>query len=210
MSDVAPVQSPVAGKREQGKARNRRAILDAARAVFAEMGYQAATVRDIIRRTDLSVGAFYNYFRSKEEIYEALADDGARRFRPLLEAQSQAAGDFEGYIRGAIEAYFDFLLDEHLSGKSPEGKADARPHVRAETPEMLAVFAQVRGAIAEVLAKGHGPMVDIDYLAAACIAVAREVGERMLQRRPIRRHEAVEFAVRMILGGLPALPRIIV
>ena len=59
------------GKREQTKTANRLAILDAARVVFGEMGFEAATVRDIIRRTPLSVGAFYNYFRSKEEVYDA-------------------------------------------------------------------------------------------------------------------------------------------
>src|ERR1700756_3535317 len=49
------------GKREQTKQQNRRAILDAARAVFSELGYETATVRDIIRRTGLAAGTFYNY-----------------------------------------------------------------------------------------------------------------------------------------------------
>jgi AcrR family transcriptional regulator len=40
-----------AGKREQTKVANRQAILDAAREVFGELGYETATVRDIIRRT---------------------------------------------------------------------------------------------------------------------------------------------------------------
>ena len=92
MSDVAYL---IPGKREQTKLANRQAILDAARAVFRELGYEAATVRDIIRRTGLSVGAFYNYYRSKEEVFAALADDGARRFRPILHAEYLKADDFE-------------------------------------------------------------------------------------------------------------------
>ena len=39
------------GKREQTKQANRAAILDAARETFGELGYETATVRDIIRRT---------------------------------------------------------------------------------------------------------------------------------------------------------------
>src|SRR5579864_6880872 len=109
MADVAYLNP---GKREQTKLANRQAILDAARAVFREMGYEGATVRDIIRRTGLSVGAFYNYYRSKEEVYEALADDGARRFRPILHAQYVQATDFESYLRGAILAYFRFIASE--------------------------------------------------------------------------------------------------
>src|SRR5581483_12294823 len=110
MSEVAYLNP---GKREQTKLANRQAILDAARAVFGELGYETATVRDIIRRTGLSVGAFYNYYRSKEEVFEALADDGARRFRPILHAVHEQATDFESYLRGAVRAYFEFTAREN-------------------------------------------------------------------------------------------------
>jgi AcrR family transcriptional regulator len=199
----------IAGKREQTKAANRRAILDAARDVFGEMGFETATVRDIIRRTSLSVGAFYNYYRSKEEVYEALADDGARRFRPILQAQYEKATDFPSYIRGAIEAYYNFLVEDEHAGQLPADVSEHHhPHVRTETPEMQAVFEQVRWSISDVLARNDRPPVDAEYLAAACIAIAREVGDRMIERRPIDVPGAVEFAVQLILGGLPALPRL--
>jgi AcrR family transcriptional regulator len=197
-----------AGKREQTKLTNRRAILDAAREVFGEMGYETATVRDIIRRTSLSVGAFYNYYRSKEEVYESLADDGARRFRPILQAQYEKATDFQSYIRGAIEAYYNFIVEEEHAGQRPAVSDHHHPHVRTETPEMQAVFDQVRWSISDVLARDHTTPVDAEYLAAACIAIAREVGDKMVERRPIDVPGAVEFAVQLILGGLPALPRL--
>ena len=60
------------GKREQTKQNNREAILEAAKVVFADLGYGATSVRDIIRRTGLASGTFYNYFKSKEEVFEAL------------------------------------------------------------------------------------------------------------------------------------------
>src|SRR5579862_6296997 len=110
MSDVAILQT---GKREQTKLANRQAILDAARAVFGELGYEAATVRDIVRRTSLSVGAFYNYYRSKEEVHADLAADGARRFAPVLKELRAEAPDFESFVRAAIHAYFAFLAQEH-------------------------------------------------------------------------------------------------
>src|ERR1051325_10456523 len=55
---------------EQSKAENPAALLKAARAVFAEMGYGAASVRDIVRRTDLASGTFYNYFKDKDRSEE--------------------------------------------------------------------------------------------------------------------------------------------
>ena len=56
------------GKREATKAANRAAILAAAREVFGELGFGAASVRDIIRRTDLAAGTFYNHFPDKESL----------------------------------------------------------------------------------------------------------------------------------------------
>jgi AcrR family transcriptional regulator len=205
MSPIA-VLSP--GKREQTKVANRQAILDAARDVFAEMGYETATVRDIIRRTGLSVGAFYNYFRSREEVFEALADDGARRFRPILRACWETATDFESYLRGAIQAYYDFVADEHQTWQVRRPAGERHPHLNIQTPEMERVFEEVRDAFGQAIEKGGAPRVDADYLAAACIAIAREVGDRMLARRPIDTAAACDFAVKLILGGLPALPRL--
>ena len=74
MSEQAPTAATGdrPGRREQNKAENRAALLKAARTVFAEIGYGAAGVRDIVRRTDLASGTFYNYFKDKEEIFGAV------------------------------------------------------------------------------------------------------------------------------------------
>lgn len=197
-----------AGKREKTKVANRRAILDAAREVFAELGYESATVRDIIRRTGLASGTFYNYFKSREEVFEALADDGAARFRPILRACWEASNTFEGYLRAAIQAYFDFLADEHENWQSQRPVGERHPQLPAQTPEMEAVFEEVRDAFLQAMEHDAAPRVDADFLAGACIAMAREIGDRMLERRPVDTAAATDFAVRLILGGLPALPRV--
>jgi AcrR family transcriptional regulator len=189
------------GKREQTKVQNRQAILDAAREVFGELGYDASTVRDIIRRTGLAAGTFYNYFRSKEEVFAALADDGARRFAPILKSIRAAKPDFAGFVQDAMLAYFNFLADEHENWVARRPAGEPHPSVR-ETPEMSAVFHEVREAIVAAVSAGKSPPADPDYMAAACIGVAREVGDKMLERRPVDTVAAAEFAVSMILHGL--------
>src|SRR4051812_48960691 len=102
MSQVAYLSTELpanTGKREQTKVANRQAILDAAREVFGELGYETATVRDIIRRTGLAAGTFYNYYRSKEEVFAALADDGAKRFNPILKALRGHGHSFEAFVQ---------------------------------------------------------------------------------------------------------------
>ena len=63
------------GKRERTKAANREAILVAARRVFSDIGYGAASVRDVVRETDLATGTFYNYFPDQESVLRALVDE---------------------------------------------------------------------------------------------------------------------------------------
>ena len=196
-----------AGKREQTKVANRQAILDAAREVFGDLGYETSTVRDIIRRTGLAAGTFYNYFKSKDEVYVALASQGARDFAPLLKAQRAQTATWEEFLNAAIEAYFLFLADAHKNWLAQRPAGEIKPHVQGETPEMAAVFNEVREAIVEEIARGGAPAADPDYLAAACIAVAREVGEKMIARRPIDTRAATAFAVAMIQGGLKGLPQ---
>lgn len=194
-----------AGKRERTKAANREAILAAARRVFAQLGYEAATVRDIIRGTDLASGTFYNYFRSKEEVFEALADDGAQRFKPLLRAAREQAASFEDYLHNSFVAYFRFLEQEH--GEEGRPVEERQPHIRTDTPGMLAVYEEVRLGLEEAIAHGDVPRVDADYLANACIGVGQEVGAAMLRRSPCDVEGAAAFAAGLILKGVAGAPR---
>ena len=194
------------GKRERAKAQNRHAILTAARRVFADLGYDATTVRDIIRGTALASGTFYNYFKSKEEVFEALQDDSAHRFRPLLREQCDKAATFEAFLRGALDAYFRFLADENANGRILQ-RPDAQFIHRVDTPEMKAIFLEVRVQIERAIGRGLAPSIDPDYLAAASIGVAREVGERMLLRGGGDDVEhASAFCADLILNGVKGCP----
>lgn len=198
MSETAAIE-PI-GKRERAKAANREAILKAARRVFAQLGYEAATVRDIIRGTELASGTFYNYFRSKEEVFEALADDGAARFKPLLRAARANAKTFEDYLHSAYAAYFHFLVQENdIEGRPFD---ERRPHVRTDTPEMIAIYEEVRESLEDAFKRGMAPAVDSDYLAHACIGIAQEVGAAMLRRTPLDAEAAARFATNLVLKGV--------
>ena len=195
-------------KRAQTKLQNRRAILTAAREVFAEVGYEAASVRDIIGRTGLASGTFYNYYRSKEEIARAIASDAAERLRPILRAQREGATNFAGYLVGIIRVYFQFIVDEQLALRTTRQLAERYPRVRIQTPAAAAVFEELRSSIELVMQRDPGLRIDIEYLTAAVIGVAREIGERMLARQPLDIDGAAAFAANLILRGLPAVPRV--
>lgn len=196
-----------AGKRERTKAANRDAILKAGRRVFARLGVEATTVRDIIRETDLAAGTFYNYFKSKEEIFQAIADESARRFRPKLAKVREQSLTLQDYIRVAYGEYFKWLKEENQ-----EDIRNGAPHaaligVRVDTPEMHAIFDEIRNDLEAIAKQARIALSDSEYFTAAAIGIARELGDHMLQRRPIDVEGATEFATRLLLEGGGALAR---
>ncbi|MFZ3475540.1 ScbR family autoregulator-binding transcription factor [Streptomyces sp. 4.24] len=52
--------------------RTRQSIVEAAGAVFAEKGFNGATIADVYQRLGLTKGAFYYYFKGKEELAQAV------------------------------------------------------------------------------------------------------------------------------------------
>jgi AcrR family transcriptional regulator len=210
--EAVAVKGSAVGRRDATKAANRAAILEAGRQVFGELGYEATTVRDIIRRTELASGTFYNYFKSKEEVFHALHVDGISRFQPLLrEAYESSDGDFAVFLSHACEAYFRFLIDNPppgaVMGAAP-GALDAKPdwtRVRLDTPESLALSDQLRDYLGHFAAEG-GPLAGInaELMSASCIGMAQELGERMLRGR-VTLDEAISFYTELVLGGLTRL-----
>ncbi len=196
-----------AGKREQTKILNRQLILNAARQVFAELGYGATTVRDIIRATPLASGTFYNYFKSKEEVYQAIRDEVALAIRPRLHDERMKASTVEEFITSTFRTFFEYVADDRVNFRTIRHAADTT-RVRMDTPEVIAGFEELREDIEGAITKGLFPKVDPDFLMAAIVGVAFEVAERMLRREPHDPVAAAQFATALFLGGVRALPEV--
>jgi len=86
----------------------RRRLLDAAEAVFGELGYHDASVVRVAQDAGVAAGTFYLYFDSKKAIFDELVRDLNRRVRHAMkEASSQGSTRLEQELLG-FEAYFEF------------------------------------------------------------------------------------------------------
>jgi AcrR family transcriptional regulator len=65
----------------------RRQILDGARACFARHGYEGATVRRLEQSTGMSRGAIFHYFRDKQALFLAIAEQDARVMAEVVAEQ---------------------------------------------------------------------------------------------------------------------------
>jgi len=194
------------GKREETKASNRQAIIDAARIVFAELGYGTTTVRDIIRATELASGTFYNYFKSKEEVFQALQDETALRVRPRLRAERIRARNFEEFVSGSFRTFFDFVKNDHTTFATMRRNPDMQ-RVRIDTPEVIAGFDELRADLELAIANGVVPATDADLLMAAMVGVAFEVANHLVSRHDLSAEDAAKFATALFMGGVQALPK---
>ena len=193
------------GKREQTKVQNRELILEAARKVFAELGFGATTVRDIIRATPLASGTFYNYFKSKEEVYQAIRDDVALAIRPRLRDLRKTAKSVDEFISGTFQTFMEFFAADHTNMRAMRHTADTT-RIRVDTPEVVAGFEELREDIEKAIQEGLFPPIDADFLMAAIVGVAFEVGERMVQREKRDPVAAANFATALFIGGIRTLP----
>lgn len=88
---------------------NREALINAAAAIVGESGYEAATIAEVTRRAQLSLGLFYQYFESREDLFQQLLPAvGSRLIATLAQEFYDADSVVESEVR-AIKAYFDFV-----------------------------------------------------------------------------------------------------
>ncbi len=97
------------GLREVKKERTRKAIEDAAIALFAERGYQATTVADIARAADIAPRTFFAYYPSKEDVLFGDADHMFDELEAHLRERPGGESTFDALRRWIDEAMAEDL-----------------------------------------------------------------------------------------------------
>jgi AcrR family transcriptional regulator len=82
------------------RARTRAALLEAARDVTREKGYERTTMEDIARRAGMSTGAIYSNFRNREELFIAMSE----AYWPPIKPSVAPGSDFSTVLRALAEA----------------------------------------------------------------------------------------------------------
>ena len=192
------------GKRERTKAQNRATILQAAREVFAELGYDAAGVRDIVRRTELASGTFYNYFPDKESVFRAVLDESAQDVRRRLRSARAGARTLAEFVGDAYRAWFEFLVEDRLMFELMQRNAGPIRSLFGD-PILGAGVDELLEDLRAAMDRGDIPRFDADYMAGAMAGAALELGVRMAERCPPDVEGAAGFATELFLGGIARL-----
>lgn len=157
----------------------RKQIIDAAYRCFARKGFHQATMRDIYAEAELSPGAIYRYFNSKEEIIEASFVFDLQRSLPLFDRADENPNPIEA-IDELLSHFFAGLETAASLGADRvniQGWGEALVNPRLETPlrDTLTAFrerlaklirhAQARGMIQPLIdPEAAGQVIMAAYL----------------------------------------------
>ena len=92
-------------------AQTKAKLLAAAEAVFAEQGYQAASISRITERANVAQGTFYLYFSSKLDLFEQLVEDLNRRVRKAMSDGAALGANRAEAEREGFRAFFAFTAE---------------------------------------------------------------------------------------------------
>ena len=131
----------------------RQELIDVASALFAEKGYEAVSVRDILNVVDGAPGMFYYYFKSKQDIYIAAMEQyitqRLERKCKIIEDETVSFDEklpiFRSMVEEDIQGYMERFApqaDTSISDTSYKRKnrLNNRFHITEENVEAFATF----------------------------------------------------------------------
>lgn len=99
-------------KTRQKKDAKRTAMLQAAVQIFAEKGYQATTIRDIVDDADVAIGTFYFYFPDKETLFVHLYEETADFLIQTLQQAVNSRTSFPQQVKAVLQSYVSIAVYE--------------------------------------------------------------------------------------------------
>ena len=105
-------EAPRLNRRQTAKVRTRQKVLDAARLLFAERGYEPATIRDIAKGAGMSTGAVFANFQDKAELFEAVLATDLIKLADTLKAAAAAETGLRGRLLAALTAGYHSSLEQ--------------------------------------------------------------------------------------------------
>ncbi len=186
----------LARKREK----TRRGMLDATRLLVFERGNEPVAIQDITRRADVGLGTFYNYFESKDAIFEAVLEDMRSTFNASLDEVRRPVKDPAMLIAITLK----YCLQQALDDEDWNGFV-RNAGLTGERTTLTQEFDQCLADVRRGVTAGRFKVEDPTFAASLILGMVRhaygEIKATRLERRAI--DDTTRYVLRML--GLPDL-----
>ena len=188
-------------------AQSRTRILDAARLCFVDRGYDQTTMKDIAAAAEMTAGALYHHFASKQELFAAVFRRHQGEAISALEGAVAGGGGFVAQLSAAL----DVMADIHSSDRGLAGFTSVATIELQRHPELRAVVGKDSRALyrffAQLLAASGEQMAAKDLEGLVEMVVAMFTGFSMFGAGPraaAAQRAAIEAFKRALAGTLLA------
>jgi Transcriptional regulator len=147
-------EAPRLNRRQAAKVRTRHKVLEAARSLFSERGYDPATIRDIAKGAGMSTGAVFANFQDKAELFDAVLSEDLGRMLADFRSGAGKDGPVSGRLAGALNAGYDRMLGQLPLMQAVVARSWFQPD--AEDARQRALIRPLVEAIGQILQDGVG------------------------------------------------------
>ncbi len=195
------------GERRMTASERRTQLVEVGKQVFAELGYDAASVEEIAARAKVSKPIVYEHFGGKEGLYAVVVDRETARLLDMITARLGPDIGAREQIYGSAMAFLDYieadpdgfrvLIRDSPTGFSEGGMAGLLSDVATKAEEVLADFF-----------KGSGlPVRTAPLYAQALVGMVVRVGAWWAEERKPGKEVVAEHLTALVYLGLSRLPR---
>lgn len=186
----AAESATVPARRRLPRGEREERMLNAGERIFGEHGFRAASMDEIARASGITKALLYQYFGSKEGLYEACVERARARLFRQLEATAAAAQPGRSRIHAVISAYFAYLDEQRSSWWLLYGDAsmDAVNEMRRRNAEVISAL--IAGDIAA--AGGTVHQEDVELLGHLIVGSGEQVARWWLEHPELPRERAIE------------------
>ncbi|MBB3953973.1 TetR/AcrR family transcriptional regulator [Novosphingobium sediminicola] len=191
-------------KREMTRAQNMEKIDAAAWKVFSNLGLDGATVRDIVSESEVSAGSFYNYYRTKEAVFDKLVAQLIERIRLEIAAARDGAKDIETMLCQGYGAFMHMLLSVPGGAEFFERN---QHHIRSRlfgSAQIRALLADIEMDVAELGALDRLSESERKLLVSIMFASGTEAIFGALKTRNADIQGLARFLARLLAHGINA------
>lgn len=189
-------------KREQNKQQNDAAIVQAAIRLFANKGLETTTIGDIVAASGLARGTFYNYYKSKDEIWEKLVEMLASQVNAAINQQRRQATNAHDFVYDAFMGYARVLAEPLVLSLVVKNQAAFRKSLFSSS-SMVSIYKDLEDDLKNSDFFDHLTAQQYQMVSFAMIGSGLEIMiQSFSQNTSFSLEEAGKFFTELFLGGI--------
>ena len=197
---------PAPTRREEYADATRAALLDAAREVFVDVGFQQAAMEAIVRKARVTRGALYHHFADKKALFEALVIELQADAAQRLVESAQASGEPLERLKSGTKAFLGLCVEPAYRRLVIQDAPAVLGWPRAREIEELYPYGLLIRAMKELKAAGVIDVANAELAARMIGAMVCEVALLLEDARQpkVLERQAMEIIARVLAALRPS------